>query len=75
MSHQDRLWNEIARLEAENAKLREALAPFARIMPSSFYSDKDPESYRVVLAVSGGSRDFTRADLLRARAALPRETT
>lgn len=63
MSHGDRLREEIVRL-------REALAPFARIVPSSFYSDEDPEFYRVVLAVSGGSHDFTRADILRARAAL-----
>lgn len=60
------------RLTEENARLREALAPFARIVPSSFYGDPDNERYSVFLSKNGHASDFSRADLLRARAALNR---
>ena len=53
--------------------MREALEPFAKIVPSSFYpaDGSEGEKYWVLLHTSdAGHSDFTGADLARARAAL-----
>lgn len=55
---------------AEIELLRAALAPFARIEPSDLFSDDDNEAYTAMLFDATGRRDFTRADLIRAKAAL-----
>jgi hypothetical protein len=68
---------EITRLRRQNQELREALKPFAAIVPSSLYPDDGSESEEYFLCcgtaddvgISNGP-DFTGADLARARAAL-----
>jgi hypothetical protein len=69
---------EITHLRSQLQKLREALEPFAKIEPSSFYpSDgSEEEGYTVIpdgkaedVGISSGP-DFTGADLARARAVL-----
>lgn len=66
---------EITHLRSQLHKLREALEPFAKIEPSSFYSSdgSEEEGYTVILdakaedvGISSGP-DFTGADLARAR--------
>lgn len=49
----------------------DALEPFAKITPSSFYPEdgSEAEHYRVVLCDGSQAHDFTGADLARARAA------
>ena len=69
---------EITRLRADNAVLREALGPFAKIEPSSFFpaDGSEEEGYVVILDAKdedvgiSGISDFTGLDLHRARAAL-----
>ena len=48
--------------------MRKALEPFANVVLSSLYSDTDDEGYKAFLDHSA-TRDFTRQDVLRARAA------
>jgi hypothetical protein len=64
--------DELTRLRAENARLREAVRPFARIRPSSLYAEdgSDGDRYSVELA---DRYDFTGADLARARAEMGEE--
>jgi len=64
----------IERLAAENAAMREALDPFARIIPSSFYASDGSEGENYFVVLHDNSRhdqpDFSGADLSRARTAL-----
>jgi len=63
----------LAALIAERDKLKEALAPFAAIVPSSLYPDdgSENEGYVVILKRDWGNEQvFTGGDLARARAAL-----
>ena len=64
----------IERLAAENAAMREALEPFARILPSSFYASDGSEGENYFAVLHDNSRhdqpDFSGADLSRARTAL-----
>ena len=64
--------DEIMRLSAEIMKLRKALAPFAKINPSSLFAPdgRDGEEYNVVLIGPHDIADFTGLDLSAARAAL-----
>lgn len=59
----------------ERDRMREALEPFARIAPSSFYDEDGSEAERYTVRLYDNTRhepphDFTGADLARARAAL-----
>lgn len=68
-SHAD-LIASLEKAEAENARLREALRPFARIKPSSFYPQdgSEAEPYVVVLARPHERPDLYGTHLARARA-------
>lgn len=59
--------------DATIARLRKALEPFAKISPSTLCSDSDNEGYVAALSArltDDDESDFTRQDLIRARAAL-----
>ena len=62
----------IKRLRAENATLRAALEPFAKIKPSSFFSKdgRENEPYSASLTTNKYDVDFTGRDLAAAREAL-----
>lgn len=67
----------IARLSAKVEAAREALAPFARIRPSSFHpaDGSESEAYTIILkSLWGNPQDFTGGDLALARAALAKLT-
>lgn len=67
--------------ESRVAELEAALKPFANIKPSTLYSDEDNEAYTVVLTSEinmpeddpRSPVDFTRFDIIRARAAIKKQ--
>lgn len=66
---------DVPSLLARIRELSEALHPFAKIEPSSFFSadGSENEGYHAII-VGDGSAEFTGRDLARARSALNRST-
>lgn len=63
-------WGSITDVASALIKACEALEPFAEIELSSLYSDADDEMYHIKITDRPAHRDFSRKDVLRARAAL-----
>lgn len=72
----DNVYQQAQAAVAEVERLRAALAPFAKIKASTFYTSegKETEKYTVHLHTPGWEWDFTGEDLAAARAALSPRT-